>query len=85
MRLNVTETNFLAILRDHNGVPKKGVAPGGRYHVALAGLVRAGAAVLDGDTYRLTDAGRAHLEALAIAPGAVGSRSKMARQAPTRR
>ena len=84
MKLNVTETNMLAVLVQRNGVPKAQVAPGGRYHVALAGLCRAGAAVLADGKYAPTEAGRAHLAGAALSEGGIDARSKMARLKPVK-
>jgi hypothetical protein len=76
-RLNITETNFLAILRDRKRIPQRGVAPGGRYHVALMGLVRAGYARLKDGEYTPTDAGLKYLSTVQLTNGTdVRSRMK---------
>lgn len=75
-RLNITETNFLAILRDRKNIPQQGVSPGGRYHVALMGLVRAGYAKLKNGSYLPTEAGLKYLDTVELSDG-TDTRSKM--------
>jgi hypothetical protein len=88
-KLNITETNMLAVLKQRGAVPKRGVSPGGKYHVALAGLVRAGYATLENPldnsaTYKPTENGLRYLAEAELSAGGIDSRSKMKGLKPAR-